>query len=347
MLTSRLSQDNLIHLCRTLRHYLSAGLTVVDVFGQQAQKGPAGLRPLAGRVSAALAGGDSLAEALAREADALPPLFVALTRVGEETGMLAEVCGDLERYFVRQQKLQRQFRGRIAWPLTQLVLAVLVLAGLIWFLGGIARQPGQRRYDPLGLGLAGAGGAATFLGVVVGVVLCGWGGYVLLTRSLRRRAAVDGFLLRLPLLGPCLRALALSRFCLALRLTTAAALPIRDALRLSFQATANAAFVARGGDAEAAVGRGQDLVSALTRTGLFPEDCRQILSVAEESGRLDVVLRQQSEHYDEEAGRRLTTLTSALAWAVWLLVAVAILVVVFRLYSSYLGAIDQATGGRF
>jgi type II secretory pathway component PulF len=345
MPTRRLPLDSLIHLCRTLRHSLSAGMTVLDVLRRQAQKGPAALRPLASRVTAALEGGAGLEEALGREGDALPPLFLALARVGEQTGMLPEVCADLERYFLRQQKLRRDFRARVAWPLAQFVLAVLVLAGVIWIMGGLNRQPGRPAYDPLGLGLSGASGAAIFLGVVAGVVLGGWGLYVLLTRALRRRAAVDGFLLRLPLLGPCLRALALGRFCLALRLTTASAMPIRDALRLSFAATANAAFAERGVAAEEAVARGSSLIKALTRTGLFPEECRHILAVGEESGRLDEVLRQQAEHYDDEAGRRLATLTQALAWGVWLLVAVAILAGVFRLFGAYVRQIDQATGG--
>jgi type II secretory pathway component PulF len=122
-------------------------------------------------------------------------------------------------------------------------------------------------------------------------------------------------------------------------------MPIRDALRLSFAATANAAFEERGAVAEEAVARGGSLNKALTRTRLFPEDCRHILAVAEESGRLDEVLRQQAEHYDEEAGRRLATLTQALNWGVWLLVAVVILVAVFRLFGSYVGQFDRATGG--
>src|SRR5262249_27872431 len=108
-----------------------------------------------------------------------------------------------------------------------------------------------------------------------------------------------------------------------------------------------AAFVARGAEAEEAVARGSALVRALTKTGLIPDDCRHILAVAEESGRLDDVLRQQAEHYDEEAGRRLATLTRALGWGVWLGVAVVIVVAVFRLFGSYVEQIDRATGGRF
>jgi len=66
-----------------------------------------------------------------------------------------------------------------------------------------------------------------------------------LTRLLRGQALVDEFLLRTPVVGRCLRALALTRFCLALRLTLETGMPIAKALRLSFRATGNAAFTAR------------------------------------------------------------------------------------------------------
>jgi type IV pilus assembly protein PilC len=336
----------LIELCRSLRHYLAAGLTAVDAFRRLARKGPARLRPLAGRVLTALEGGDELGDALAREGDVLPPLLLGLVRAGEAAGMLPEVCDELERYFVRRQKLWHQFLGRITWPVIQFVLAVLVLAGLILVLGLIGR-PGEPAFDPLGLGLAGPGGALLFLGVVTGVLLGLGGAWWLLRRGLRRRAQVDAFLLRLWALGPCLRSLAVGRFCLALRLTTATGMPIATALDLSLEATGNAAFAAASPRVRSAIRGGSDLTAALTATRLFPEEFGHVLAVAEESGRLDDVLRRQAEHYDDEAGRRLATLATLAAWGVWALVAVALIVVIFRLFGSYLGLLDRAGGLSF
>ena len=60
LLSSRLPLSSLIELCRVLRHYLSAGLSLRDVFRQQAAKGPLAVRPVAGRVAEALGRGDGL-----------------------------------------------------------------------------------------------------------------------------------------------------------------------------------------------------------------------------------------------------------------------------------------------
>src|SRR5690349_12912756 len=103
LFSSRLSLSSLIELCRVLRHYLASGLSLRDVFLQQAQKGPGALRPIAGRIAQELERGTSLEDALKPEAAAFPPLFLALAGVGEQTGMLPEVFGELEKYFTRQQ----------------------------------------------------------------------------------------------------------------------------------------------------------------------------------------------------------------------------------------------------
>src|SRR3712207_2640441 len=102
LFSSRLSLSSLIELCRALRHYLGAGLTLREVFQQQARKGTAEVRPIAARISADLEKGDDLETALGQERAFFPPLFVSLATVGEQTGMLPEVCRELERYFIVQ-----------------------------------------------------------------------------------------------------------------------------------------------------------------------------------------------------------------------------------------------------
>jgi type IV pilus assembly protein PilC len=343
LLSSRLSLSNLMELCRVLRHYLGGGLTLRDVFKQQAGKGALAVRPVAARIAEALGRGEGLEEALKRESAYFPPLFLSLAAVGEQTGMLPEVFGELERYYQRQLKLRHQFWAAAAWPLIQFVLAIFVVAGLILVLGWLpsAQTPDGKPYDPVGFGLIGAGGAVTFLGIVFGTILAVAATYVVLRRSLRHRAAVDAFLLAVPALGPCLRALALSRFCLALRLTTETAMPIARALRLSLRATGNSAFSARSQMVEAGVKAGDDLTLSLGRSGLFPGDFRNMLAVAEESGRLTEVLKHQADHYHEEAGRRLAVLTGFASYGVWAFVGGLIIFVIFRLYLSYIGMLNS------
>jgi type IV pilus assembly protein PilC len=338
--SKRLPLSTLIDLCRTLRHYLGAGIQLLDVFKQLARKGRSGLRPIAERISLDLQQGDSLEKALEKEEESFPPMFLSMVSVGEDTGMLAEVFAELEKFFSRQLKLQRDFRSQITWPVIQLVLAILVIAGLILVLGMLPLPEGNGpRYDPLGLGLFGFSGAMIFLGAVGGIAVALAVGWIVMTRLLAERGWVDAFLLGVPVLGPCMCALALARFCLALRLTTETGMSIVEAVSLSLRATGNKAFIAGIPRAQTALRSGDELTAALAGCNVFPEEFLMVITVAEESGRLHDVLRHQGDHYDDESSRRLAALTALAGYIVWILIGIIMIAAIFRLAGAYLSKI--------
>ena len=344
--SKRLPLSSLITLCHSLRHYLSAGLTLREVFRQQAKKGPLAVRPVAERISQELNKGEDLESALRSEQRAFPPLFLALASVGEESGALPEVFTELEKYYDLQQKLRRQFLGQIAWPVFQLCGAIVVITLLILVMGFIAEMnPTNKPFDPLGLGLLGPSGAITFLTIVFLILAALAAVYFGGKHLLRQKGAVDGFLLRLPVLGPTLRALALTRFCLGLRLTLETGMPITKALELSLRATDNDAFVAQTQLVRDSLRGGDELAESLAKTRLFPEDFQNILATAEESGRLTEVLENQTQYYQEESSRRLTILTHLAGWCVWLAVAILIIIAIFRIALTYIGLLDPANYG--
>jgi type IV pilus assembly protein PilC len=341
MFSSRLSLSVLIELCRVLRHYLGAGLALPDVFRQQEKRGPAAVRPVAGRIARVLEDGDSLEDALKPETPYFPPLFISLASVGERTGNLPEVFAELERFYLRQQQLKRSFLARITWPVTQFVLAVFVLALVIFIMGQLSPvTPGGKPFDPVGLGLFGASGALTFIVAVFGSIAALFGLYWFVSRTFGGRVKTHRLLLNVPALGPCLQALALGRFCLALQLTTEAGMSIRKALRLSLRATSNAAFEDAAPRVEEVIEGGDDVTLALQSTGLFPEEFERILAVAEESGTLAEVMKHQGDHYADEASRRLAALTSVAGYGVYALTGLFIVIFIFRMYGRYLNLLS-------
>ncbi len=329
---TKLPLPSLIEFCRALRHNLGAGLTLLHVCRQQAERGPLPIRPIASRMSLELEQGESLQVALKHERAAFPHIFVALATVGEQTGSLPDVFGELEKYFLMQQRLRRQFFSQIAWPLFQFLAAPFVVA-LMLFVLAIFNSP----LTPLGSGYAGAWGPAKFLLHFFGTLAALVGGYYVVTRTLRRRPAVHELLLRLPVIGPCLSAIALSRFCLALRLTMNTGMPITKALRLSMRATGNDAFTVRAEAVKTALQEGEDLAQAMRETGVFPENFLDIIANAEEGGRVPEVMQHQADYYADEARRRLTILTNGASGAIWLIVAGTIIFLIFRIFLSVYG----------
>ena len=339
-LSPRLRLTSLIELCRVMRHNLAAGLTLRHVFNQQATRGPVGVRPIAERVSQQLQEGESLQDALEHEKAHFPPLFTSLVTVGEQSGSLPEVFEELERYFALQLRLKRQFMQQIAWPVMQFFIAPFVIAGMIFILGIFGSK-----FDPLGFGLTGTKGAITFLGGWFGAVGLLIAGYFVLTRTLRQQVVVDEFLLRVPVIGPCMRAMAMTRFCMALRLTMETGMSVAKAMKLTLRATANSAFEARIDQVSDAVKSGEDLTEALRHTGIFSGEFLDILANAEEGGRVVEVMERQAKFYEEESTRRMTILTHVASKGVYLIIAGILIFLIFRIFSIYVGLYDPKQYG--
>jgi type II secretory pathway component PulF len=247
ILFRRLRVAELIELCRALRFGLSSGMLLRQVVDLLAARGTRRVRALADEVSKKLKSGWSFQDALTKQQRYLPPLFVSMATVGEESGNLPEVFAEMEKYYLLQQKISREFREQIASPILQFTAAVLIVTLLIYVIGllpSISTPSGSKHLDPLGLGLIGPRGAQIFFGSVCGIVAAAGGIFWLVRRLLRRRALVERAFLYLPGIGSCLQALALARFCVASRLMFETSLSVLKTMRLAFLATDNPAFVA-------------------------------------------------------------------------------------------------------
>lgn len=338
LISGQLPLSSVSQVCRVLRHNLSAGLTLHKVFRQQAERGTLDFRPIAARISDRLGQGESLEDALEPET-AFPPLFVSLAVVGERTGNLPEIMGELEKYFALIQKLKRQFQQQITWPVLQLFAAIFVIAGMIYILGILSTGP--KPFDPLGFGLTGTSGALAWLMFCFGSLGTVFAAYLILKHIFHQQGLVDEVLLKVPVLGPTLEAFALMRFCIALHLTLESGMGMPVALRLSLRGTGNGAFEAATPRVLQAIRDGEDLTIALNKANVFPSNFLDIIAVGEEGGRLDEVLKHQAQYYEEESSRRMTMLTSVASHGIWLLVALMIIFLIFRIASTIFGIYDS------
>jgi type IV pilus assembly protein PilC len=337
LFSSKLSLQQVINLCHALRIQLGAGLTLRDVFRRLSEKPNGGLQGIASRIRERLERGESFQDAVKPEEHYFPPLFVSMASVGEETGSMAEIFHELEHYFRLQQTHRRQVRAKCVGPIMQFVAAICVISLLIWVLGIIGASGGSKA--PAVLGLSGAGGAITFLlgnALFVAMIFIA---YRLFTSTMGRRSALDAVVWRTPVLGPCIRALVMGRFSLAMQLTLDTAMPITKAIRLSLHACGNQAFADQGPDMEVAIREGRDLTAALGLGPMMPSDFISMVAVGEEGGRLVEIMKHQAAHYQEEAGFRMQTLSRFISGTVWTCYAVFMTFMIFTLYKMYFGAL--------
>ena len=345
MFASYIPHKPLAVVCRALSMMLHSGIAIGKAFDLAVKKThhPRCRRALS-EISLAIRQGRDVSTAM-RETGDFPDLTCDMVEVAEHSGALPEVLNALAEHYEHNIQLKRKFYSAIIWPMFQLIMAILVIAAMIYLVGTISSSRGDAPLDPLGWGLTGAKGAVTWLTLTFGTLFGIIAARAIIARSIIGRKIFDPILLAIPALGSCLRSFAIARFSWAFSLTQQSGMPIDKSLDASFRATSNGAFLSASPHACAAVRSGETLHTALAETKLFPEDYLETIDVAETSGTVPETLERLSPHFEEQARRALATLASALAWVIWAIVATFIIVLVFRIFSWYVEMINSAAKG--
>jgi type IV pilus assembly protein PilC len=330
-------------VCKSLATMLDAGVPLLKALDVVSRKtGDARCRDHLGAVRQRVQEGAEISEALRERQGYFPPLMTDMVTIGEHTGALPEILTGLSSHYENLAKLRRTFLGTIALPMIQLIAAIGIIALMILVLGLIASAGGNKPLDVLGLGLYGPAGALKFLGMVASVLGIIALAYFVLSESFATKRSLDRWLLKIPVVGGCLRSFALARFSWALGLTQQTGMPLPKSLEISLRATGNGAFAGAVDEVAHWVMSGDELTEALAQTDLFPEDYLQMLQVAETSGTIPETLQRLSPEFEDQARRSLSTLATVASYGVWLLVAGCIVFVIFRIALWYVGLLQGA-----
>ncbi len=344
LISPRISTRQLANLCSRLSTSLEAGIDLRKVWGQEAERaGALAARSRFHKVSEAVNRGDSLAEALDSTGDYFPVLFRELSRVGEQTGHQGEAFGHLAAHYQNQLRLRRLFLASIAWPLFQLVTAVLVIGLLIWILGMI----GNGKTDILGWGLVGNSGLAVYSCAVALIGLAVAGLIFAVGRGLAWTRPIQLLAMRVPQLGKALETLAIARLAWVLHLTQNAGMALRPSLKLALESTGNARYIDAVAAVDQVIARGDTIEEAFRASGVFPQEFLDAVLVGEQSGRLVESLAVLSRQYHERADAAMRVLTMLAGYAVWALIAGIIILVIFRIASFYINMLNNAAAGKF
>lgn len=330
LFSPRIPLRTLAAMCRRLAVATTAGIDARTVWRRECEQASGALHVETQRIRDAVSAGESVGDTIA-ERTYFPKLFRQLVGVGETTGSAAEVYKRLADHYEYQVSLRRSFLASLTWPAIQLAAAVAIVGVLIWAMGFIASMyPGRKPIDPLGIGLVGSSGLAIYVGVVATVAVAA----TVVLRSAMRGAVwtlpLQRAALHLPVIGRCLKTIALARFAWTLQLALNSAMEVRQALRLALEYSGNDHF-ARHGDAVAnSISAGDEIHEALRHTRAFPAEFLDAVAVAEQSGALVESLERLSRQYEEQAQSAAGVLATIAGFLVWAVVAALIVTVIFR-----------------
>ncbi len=315
---------------------LGAGIDLRKAWRSEIDRVPSRWRPRMELVRRALDQGEPLSEALAAAGDTFPPLVRGMVAVGDRTGHEAETLRELSRSLERGVRATRELRRSLSGPVFQLVVAIAVVGFLIV-------MAGMMRHDVLGTGLRGMRGLAVFLAAIGAAAACGAIGFRWAVASWRRHGVVRPVVDLLPVIGPASRAGEAAAWCRAASLASGAGL---DAGRLVTLASSAAPGLAVEATAlEESLRSGSSLAEALGRTRRFPRVLLDVIAVGEATGSTAESLDRLAGQFDDDARLGFEAAARGAGFLVWAAVAALIAVLIMRIFSSYVGAIQNAARG--
>lgn len=255
-------------------------------------------------------GGMSLADALDRWPRSFPPIYVAMVRAGETGGFLDVVLGQIADFRSRERDLKGRVQAALVYPTVLAVLASVILTFLLTYFiprfsaifaefGGAL--PWLTRAIVAASKIVVNYWFVLFIVVALGIVAVR---RVLVSETGRR--AFERSVLRLPVFGEGVARFALVRFCRMLGTLVGAGVPLVTALRVAKEAIGNQTLADAVNRAIEKVQRGSPLARSLADCPqLFPSSVVEMVSVAEESGRLDKELIRMATVYEADLDRKL------------------------------------------
>lgn len=274
-----------------------------------------------------------LSAAMARSPETFPRVYVAMVEAGETGGFLDAVLAQIADFQAREKELRAKVTAAMVYPAVLLVLAVSVIIFLLVFFiprFQLVFQGFNAELPLITQLIVGVSQVLRQAGLPLLVVAAG-GGY-LLRRWLRTepgRRAADRLLLRLPVIGPLIAQYAMARFCRMLGTLLAAGVPLINALGVARRSLGNQILIDAVGVSIERVRAGEPLGSSLAmQRQLFPGAVVEMISVGEESGRLDRELVRLATTTEGELDQRLKT-TVALAEPLLLFLIAAVVGLIF------------------
>ena len=259
--------------------------------------------------------GGTLASAMRRWPKVFDNLSIAMVEAGEAGGVLDETLKRLAKLLEENARLQNQLKAAMGYPVTVLVIAILVFLGMTIFMiptfADIFAQLGVELpvFTQMMLNLSKLLRSSFSIFLVGGLAI----GIFIFSRYYATRLGrrqVDGVLLKLPLFGELLQKTASAQFCRTMSSLSKAGVPILMSLEILHDTTSNSVVSDAIRNSRNDISEGIPLSTALALKNVFPDMMVSMLAIGEETGEMDAMLSKVADFYEDEVTTTVKTLTS-------------------------------------
>lgn len=291
-------------------------------------------------------GGTGLADSLAAQNGAFPRFLIGLVRAGESAGNLGEILLRAADHLQSAEELREKIRSALIYPMIVLLMTVASVAILLLYVlpqfRPLFEGAGERLPAAAGMVLAASDLLQNYWAVPLLAAALLFGGMLLAWRHARSRRLLDGWVLRLPVLGNLAAQIAVADLARTIGALLANGVVLFSALEIARESAGNARIGEALDEAREGLRAGKGFAEPLRRTGVFPALAIQLIQIGEEAGRLDEVLLKLAAIFDRESQRRIANLLAILVPAVTILMGGIVALVVGSVISAVLSTYQLA-----
>ena len=314
-LQPKVQTSDVVVFSRQFATMINAGLPLIQSLDiLQAQEENKTFKRILKQIKEDVESGSTLADALGKHPQIFDDLFVNMVAAGEVGGVLDTILNRLSAYMEKAQKLKRQVKGAMTYPIIVLIVAVLVVAVILIFVIPVF----EKMFADFGGALPGptqivvnmsrfVKGNVHFM--VIGLIIFA----IVFKRfygTARGRALVDEYVLKLPVFGPLLRKVAVAKFSRTMGTMISSGVPILDALDIVAKTAGNKTVETAVFDVKKGVNEGRTMAEHMGESGVFPSMVVQMVAVGESTGALDAMLGKIADFYDDEVDAAVEGLTA-------------------------------------
>lgn len=333
---SKVSAAEIAAFTHQLASLLEAGVPLdkaLSILSGLAEK--PGLKELLHGILQGIQGGRSFADCLARHPGAFPDIYVNTVRAGEAGGGLDRSLARMSAYLEDSARIKDEVTSALIYPL---ILAILGGGAVIFMLmfvvprfAAVFEDLGGAVPTPARILMYASHLTSRYFWVLPVVSAGIW----VLVRKIGNtpagRLTLDGLKLKVPAIGPVLRKSAIARFSRTLGTLLQSGIQILDALALSARATGNRALEKELQPVMDGVRKGRGVAQPIAESGAFPKLAVHMLTVGEETGRLDEMLLKLAGNCEHEVKTALKRLMAALEPVIIMLMALVVGFIVISL----------------
>ena len=294
-------------------------------------------------------GGSTLSAAMRQYDKVFDPLYVNLVEAGEAGGILDTILQRLSSYIEKNVKLKRAVKSALVYPVAVVVVAVGVIALLLWkvvpifatlFVGlGVNLPLPTRIVIALSNFVGSIFGLLMFVFLIAAII-----GMKVWYGTPAGRMALDGAVLKLPLVGILLRKIAVARFTRTLGTLISSGVPILEGLDITAKTAGNAVIEKALLTVRKGLEAGRNLADPLKETDVFPGMVTQMIGVGEQTGAMDAMLQKIADFYEEEVDAAVKDLLAALEPMMIVFLGVVVGGIVISMYLPLFSLIGQLSG---